>query len=73
MNVIQDSKTTFRVKADSKSYYMVDLAANGHRGQCNCKQFKCRIQPAWNKGQRLQPCKHILLAGGYALWNKMHK
>ena len=73
MKIIQDTKTTFRVTGDRDLVYAVDLDANGKRGKCNCKHFQVRVQSAWNRGHPAEPCKHILFAWGYTIWNRMHK
>lgn len=73
MKVEHITGSKYTVKADTRNHYIVDLEANNRRGSCNCKQFKCRVQPAWNSRKPMQPCKHVLQALGYLAWTKMHK
>jgi hypothetical protein len=62
---------TYRVESESGgSPYFVDMLAMNGKGQCNCKDFECRIAPVLN-GNKLAPvnnpmwiaaCKHLLRA-----------
>lgn len=73
MKVEHITGSKYTVKADSRSHYIVDLEANNRRGSCNCKHFKCRIQPKWNKRIKAEPCKHIIFAWGHLAYNKVNK
>ena len=42
-----------------KGKYTVDLAANDCRGQCDCGRHRCVVQPAWNRHEEMDACKHV--------------
>lgn len=72
MNITYNDGTKFHIKGDTKSVYVVDLEDNNRRGSCNCRQFKVRVQPQWNKGNKVSPCKHIIFCYGVMTWKKLH-
>lgn len=72
MKITYSNRNHLHIEGENKSVYMVDLDANGRKGSCNCKQFKIRVQPAWNEGRKVAPCKHILFGFGVVCYRKMH-
>lgn len=60
-----------RSRTDRSRQYLVDLAAYGGNGQCDCPDFRCRRQFVLEKtpaSQRTEPnrCRHIMLARRFA-------
>ena len=69
-----DPPLRLRVSSESGGApYFVDLAENGGRGRCSCKDFECRVAPVL-AGKKEPPkdnpawiasCKHLLRAKIY--------
>lgn len=51
-------------RSDPSTEHMVDLAANGGRGQCGCDNWKYRMSPRIASGQRGPSvwCSHVVAA-----------
>lgn len=65
MNIKQSNGlTSFLVQSDSNpaTWYTVDLLAYWTNGQCDCPDFRCRMEPHLRLGKPERPewiCKHI--------------
>lgn len=49
---------TYKVHGQ-EAIYRVDLSANNFFGHCACKHHRYRVQKALNRGETMEPCKHI--------------
>jgi hypothetical protein len=58
-------------KGESQNY-MVNLRDNHNQGSCTCSHFKFRILPKWRRGDKINPCKHILMSLGSEVWHKIN-
>lgn len=58
----------FRVDSDRRGIapYFVDLEANDFVGQCDCPNFRMRMQPKVDEGE-IARCKHVLRARSFLL------
>lgn len=51
-------------KEMGRDYYLVDLSSYDGQGRCDCRDFRCRIEPKLSRGQKPPKrfCKHIIAA-----------
>ncbi len=72
MKVTKISEMEYSILGDKSATYTVNLLDNNRKGSCNCDQFKFRIMPKWRRHDEAEPCKHILMVLGFAVYEKMH-
>lgn len=53
-------------ESNPRARYLVDLLANGGRGECSCRDFCCRCWPIVREGGRAT-CKHVHACREYFL------
>lgn len=76
MKAIKVDEMIYVIESETKGQlqnYAVKLLDNSKRGSCTCDQFKFRIYPNWKKGNKYEPCKHLMLALGHAAWHSVHE
>ena len=72
MKIKKLNEFEYSITGDANGTYMVDLMANSRKGSCTCKHFAMRINPKWRRGDYADPCKHILVAFGFAVWHRVN-
>ena len=76
MKLIKVKEMVYIAQSEEKGEaqnYTVNLTENHNRGSCTCSHFKFRIYPQWRRGDRADPCKHIIMALGTAVWSKINQ
>ena len=72
MKIEKISEMEYTILGDKSATYTVNLLDNNRKGSCNCSDFKFRVMPKWRRHDESEPCKHILMVLGAAVYEKMH-